>query len=244
MEEDDLGYVCTLCHGLGYTVRPVTEISGYVASGVEAPMVTRAMVVHVTGQSGFDAESTERWELRYAAIEGDELQQMDDGALAELRKRLRRLIVMSDDDRSDFALDWLSARALRVEREWAWRLRAADKGADRPDDAALSLRWAERVQRIKRETDLALLIAYENDKARPVGSRGRWICCCPFHPDRHPSLNIDTQKGLWVCHGCHVGGDAVTYVELRYGLGFAAAVRHLESRLGVGPDDQPTTIQP
>lgn len=239
--DDAPGHVCVVCGGIGYTPGPVAERSGYTSGD---PSITETVVVHVTGSAGLGPYQQERWGLRYAAIEGDELQEMDDGALAELRKRLRRLIVMADDDRSDFALDWISRRAERVEREWSWRMRASDLGAERPDDTKRAAAWAERVDRIKRETNLALLIAYENDQARPVGSRGRWICCCPFHQDRHPSLDIDTQRGLWICRSCNVGGDAITYVEMRYGLGFATAVRHLEQRLGVPSDAQPTAVSP
>jgi hypothetical protein len=29
---------------------------------------------------------------------------------------------------------------------------------------------------------------------------------CPFHPDHHPSLHIDTDGCRWFCFGCHEGG--------------------------------------
>jgi DNA primase len=30
---------------------------------------------------------------------------------------------------------------------------------------------------------------------------------CPFHPDKNPSLSVNTEKGCWKCHaGCGEGG--------------------------------------
>ena len=37
-----------------------------------------------------------------------------------------------------------------------------------------------------------------------VGRNG--MACCPFHDDKHPSLNVD--KGFY-CFGCVENGDAI-----------------------------------
>jgi hypothetical protein len=153
---------------------------------------------------------------------------MEDGLLMEHVARLRRILVMADEDRlPDWFTDLTRYRHGYAADELRWRQRAGDKGADR---IAASVAWRERVDRVRSSVDLVMLIAHENDKARPVG-RDKWKCCCPFHPDKEPSLDIDTTKGVWICRGCNVGGDAFTYVELRYGLDFKGAVAHLEQRL-------------
>lgn len=152
---------------------------------------------------------------------------MPDGLLAELLARLRRQLVMAgEDDLPGWLLELVHERFDLAQREWEWRKRAAERGGPK----LLVGDWRERVERVKRESDLALLIAYECDLARPSGP-GKWMCRCPFHPDKNPSLSIDVEKGLWLCFGCQAGGDCFTYVELRYGLDFASAVRHLEQRL-------------
>ena len=46
-----------------------------------------------------------------------------------------------------------------------------------------------------------------------VGRNG--MACCPFHPDKHPSMKIDTG---YYCFGCGAHGDAIGYVAGMYGL--------------------------
>ena len=33
------------------------------------------------------------------------------------------------------------------------------------------------------------------------------MALCPFHDDRHPSLRVDPEKGLYHCFSCGAGGD-------------------------------------
>lgn len=50
---------------------------------------------------------------------------------------------------------------------------------------------------------------------------------CPFHDDRHPSMEVDVSKGLWYCFPCGKGGDMVELVRRAKHLDFADAVRFL-----------------
>lgn len=225
----DAGAPCPSCNGTGVLAAPLEErFGGYVDGPAPA---ARTWLTHVAGWSGLGAAELKDRHLfgeRFRIREREALRDMDDGELAEHVARLRRVLVMADEDALDaWFVDLQRHRHAYASDELRWRQRAEGKGGDRL--AALAA-WRERVERVKASVDLALLIAHENEKARPTG-RNTWECCCPFHPDRSPSLSIDVGKGLWTCHGCHVGGDAFTYVELRYGLDFAAAVRLLEQRL-------------
>lgn len=170
---------------------------------------------------------------RYRERERVAVRAMPDEHLVGYGARLRRMLAVAAAERWDEAIvalvgEWLAG----VEKEWKWRTRAARMGG--PAVARDGASWADRVDTVKAMTDLMWLIAYECDHARPVGTRG-WRCACPFHDDRTPSLDIDTRKQVWLCRACGVGGDAITYAELRYGLPFADAVRHLEERLGIKP---------
>lgn len=168
---------------------------------------------------------------RYRERERVAVRAMPDDQLVGYGTRLRRLLAVAAAERWDDAIvalvgEWLAG----VEREWKWRTKAARLGG--PSVVRSGASWADRVDEIKRQTDLGMLIAYECIPAKPVGTRG-WRVACPFHDDRHPSMDVDTVKNVWVCRACGVGGDAITYAELRYGLSFAEAVRHLEERLGI-----------
>jgi hypothetical protein len=42
-------------------------------------------------------------------------------------------------------------------------------------------------------------------------------CPNPAHPDKHPSAWFNTEKGVWTCGSCNIGGDANDIAALSYG---------------------------
>jgi hypothetical protein len=192
------------------------------------PPLWPVTVLVYTAHAGLGpGDDTRQFRQRFEIRERDAVREMPDGLLVELVTRLRRQLVMATEDGlTDWALEWTRQRFEDASRELSWRRRAVPQGGD---DIDRRTAWRDRVEAVKQSVDLAMLIAYECG-GKPVGA-GKWQCRCPFHADASPSLSIDVAKGLWNCHGCNVGGDCFTYVEMRYGLDFAAAVRHLEQRL-------------
>lgn len=224
------GDLCPACKGTGVLAEPVEERNRGFLDG-PAP-VARLHVVRVTSWSGLsyeDERATYVFSERFKVVERDALREMPDGLLVEHLARLRRILVMA---REDGLPDWfvllVTQRHAIANDELRWRNRAGENGADR---VRAELAWKERCERVRASVDLGLLIGADVRSARPKYGGRKWEACCPFHDDKTPSLSIDTEKGVWYCHGCQVGGDAFTYVELRYGLDFASAVRHLEQRL-------------
>jgi len=63
------------------------------------------------------------------------------------------------------------------------------------------------------------------------------IGLCPFHSEKTPSFAVSEAKALFYCHACHVGGDAIRFVELVESLDFKGALAHL----GLG--NQPRQIR-
>ena len=47
-----------------------------------------------------------------------------------------------------------------------------------------------------------------------IGRNG--MACCPFHPDKHPSMIVD--KNHYHCFGCGAHGDAISFVAQYMGL--------------------------
>ena len=170
---------------------------------------------------------------RAKAIEHDILRTIPDEALVGYGQSLRRLLAEQPEAPAfltELANDWLA----EAEKEWRWRQKAARMGGDGLRRSAGT--WKDRVEKVKAFADLSLLIAYENAGARPTWN-GAWECCCPFHADRHPSLHIDMRKAVWICRACNVGGDAITYVQLRDRCSFVEAVQRLEERFGIEPPE-------
>ena len=67
---------------------------------------------------------------------------------------------------------------------------------------------------------------------------------CPFHDDRHPSLRINTQKQVWHCDPCDIGGDVFAFVRQFNKCSFPEALSFLGERYGVEPDSEPGPTQP
>jgi DNA primase len=53
---------------------------------------------------------------------------------------------------------------------------------------------------------------------------------CPFHKEKTPSFNVNPQKQIFHCFGCHKGGDVFTFVKEYENIGFVDAVRRLAER--------------
>lgn len=47
-----------------------------------------------------------------------------------------------------------------------------------------------------------------------LNTSGQASGLCPFHDDHGPSLSIDTNEGLWKCHGCNQSGNANQFANL------------------------------
>ncbi len=60
----------------------------------------------------------------------------------------------------------------------------------------------------------------------------RWVGLCPFHSEKTPSFGINPVEKLFYCHGCHKGGDLITFIRETEGLDFAQAVEWLADRTG------------
>lgn len=56
---------------------------------------------------------------------------------------------------------------------------------------------------------------------------------CPFHPEKTPSFMIYPEKQFFICYGCGVGGDAITFVMKHERLEFPEAVELLAQKAGV-----------
>ncbi|MCX2683285.1 DNA primase [Campylobacter sp. MIT 21-1685] len=56
-----------------------------------------------------------------------------------------------------------------------------------------------------------------------------YVCVCPFHPDKNPSMHINSQKSFYHCFACKAGGDAFKFVMDYEKLSFAEAVEKVAS---------------
>lgn len=56
-----------------------------------------------------------------------------------------------------------------------------------------------------------------------------FVCVCPFHADKNPSMHINAIKGFYHCFACKAGGDIFKFVMDYEKLSFADAVEKVAS---------------
>lgn len=62
---------------------------------------------------------------------------------------------------------------------------------------------------------------------------GKWWGCCPFHGEKTPSFNIDTERKMYYCFGCGKGGNLLTFVKEMEHLSFTEAIEFLAKKQGI-----------
>jgi DNA primase len=62
---------------------------------------------------------------------------------------------------------------------------------------------------------------------------------CPFHAEKTPSFTVSPQRQVWHCHGCHAGGDLLTFIEQIERVDFRQALDMLADRAGVELESGP-----
>lgn len=56
---------------------------------------------------------------------------------------------------------------------------------------------------------------------------------CPWHDDRHPSLQVNPERQTFKCWVCDIGGDVFTFAMRWENVDFAEALRSLAARAGI-----------
>ncbi|MTI81446.1 MAG: DNA primase [Firmicutes bacterium] len=88
----------------------------------------------------------------------------------------------------------------------------------------------EVVEEVLQKTDIVQLIS----EYILLKKRGKnYFGICPFHQEDTPSFSVTSDKQIFYCFGCNVGGNAFKFIMLKEGLSFPEAVQHLAKMAGV-----------
>ena len=94
------------------------------------------------------------------------------------------------------------------------------------EDPRRGTKIPDRVIERARRADI-LEVTRQLGLGEPV-QRGREVAVtCPLHDDHHPSLRLDSSRGLWYCDPCGIGGDCIELWRLVRTASFADAVAAL-----------------
>ena len=78
------------------------------------------------------------------------------------------------------------------------------------------------------------------DRKKSNQGKGDMWAPCPFHHEKTASFHVDDRKGFYYCFGCHVKGDAISFVRETENVGFMEAIQMLASEAGmVMPERDP-----
>lgn len=70
-------------------------------------------------------------------------------------------------------------------------------------------------------------------------ARGRkHVGLCPFHSEKTPSFTVDSEKNLFHCFGCGVGGDVFSLVMEKENLTFPEALKFLADKYHIALPEQ------
>lgn len=58
--------------------------------------------------------------------------------------------------------------------------------------------------------------------------------CCPFHEDKHPSLQLYSGERGWWCYVCGLGGSVIDFVAKLFGLSPREAALKLNADFALG----------
>lgn len=88
----------------------------------------------------------------------------------------------------------------------------------------------EQVNQIIDAVDIVELIG-EYVQLKPAGRNHQ--ACCPFHREKTPSFSVNSEKQIFKCFGCGVGGGAAKFLMEMEHLSFPEAMEFLADRAGI-----------
>jgi DNA primase len=67
----------------------------------------------------------------------------------------------------------------------------------------------------------------------PLTKKGKnHLGLCPFHDDKHPSMSVSSDKQIFKCFVCGVGGSALQFVQYYEKINFPQAIKKLSDLVG------------
>lgn len=85
----------------------------------------------------------------------------------------------------------------------------------------------ETISKIK-NLSLSSVLEKEGIFLKKVGRE--FVTHCVWHKDKNPSLTIADGKGFVFCHVCREGGDAIHFIQHKFGLSFREACERIASK--------------
>ena len=86
------------------------------------------------------------------------------------------------------------------------------------------------VAQLKSQVDIVRTV---QDYVRLTKRGQRYVGLCPFHSEKNPSFTVTPALQFFYCHGCHAGGDVLSFVMQMEHVSFFEARNLLAERNGI-----------
>ncbi|RUT49297.1 DNA primase [Campylobacter fetus] len=83
---------------------------------------------------------------------------------------------------------------------------------------------ASSIENLKNIVDIADVVGSYLPLKR---SGSDFVCVCPFHNDKNPSMRVSPSKGIFHCFSCKAGGDSIKFIMDYEKLSYLEAIEKL-----------------
>ncbi len=83
---------------------------------------------------------------------------------------------------------------------------------------------ASSIENLKNIVDIADVVGSYLPLKR---SGSEFVCVCPFHNDKNPSMRVSPSKGIFHCFSCKAGGDSIKFIMDYEKLSYPEAIEKL-----------------
>ena len=90
--------------------------------------------------------------------------------------------------------------------------------------------YEEAVAEIKERLDIVEVVS-KYVVLKKAGAN--YVGLCPFHQDKHPSMHVSPQRGIFKCFSCGAGGDALSFIIKIEGKEFKEVIEELAEKFGI-----------
>ncbi len=87
------------------------------------------------------------------------------------------------------------------------------------------------IEKVLNATDIVELISDHGIVLKKTGINFKGLC--PFHSEKTPSFNVNSQRGFFHCFGCKASGDSIKFLMQIDRLSFTDSVQELARRAGI-----------
>ena len=88
----------------------------------------------------------------------------------------------------------------------------------------------DKIEQIRAASDIVDIIGGYLPLKR---AGGNFVALCPFHKEKTPSFNVNPQRQIYHCFGCHAGGDVFKFLQEYEHLEFIEVVKRLAERANI-----------